>query len=372
MGVNEGLIRIYTYNSSQVFQKWPQTAPKEVAEDLRDGKSKEYEIIHAVIPRDHYIPGKLDKSNMPWASIYILMKTKTKLQEGGFKSFPFMTPRWTKRTGEIYGGSPMQNALPNMKTANEMMKEILESAQKVNRPPLQLPDNGFIGPVRTMSGGLNYFRAGTKDRIEPLNTGARPDIGVEFLERIQRDIMRMFYVDAFMMTDDSNGVNVKAQFVRQRRDERFRQLSPLLMRFQTEFMDPLIMRTYDMATDLGAIDTAPDELMERGLDIGYVSPIQRAQKLEDGENLLRLMEMAAPIGETDPAVWDNFNGDEIIRYGANELYNVPVHLLNSEDQVAAKREQQAEQDRMNMLLQQLQGGAAGLKDASVARKNATA
>ena len=369
-GVIDGLIRSYKFDSSQIFQKWRDTAPKEVAEDLRDGKSKEYEVIHAIIPRDHYIPGKLDKFNMPWASIYILTKTKTILQEGGFKSFPFMTPRWSKRTGEIYGSSPMMNALPNMKTANEMMKEILEAAQKVNRPPLQLPDDGFVGPVRTMSGGLNYYRAGSQDRIEPLNTGARPDIGVEFLERIQRDIMRMFYVDAFMMTDDSNGVNVKAQFVRQRRDERFRQLSPMLMRFQTEFMDPLIVRTYTMAVDMGAVDKAPDELSERGLDIGYVSPIQRAQKLEDGENLLRLMEMAAPIGETDPSIWDNFNGDEIVRYGANELYNIPANLLKSPEEVDAKRQQQAEQQRMQMLLEQVQGGAAGLKDVAMAKKNA--
>lgn len=370
MGVSDGIIRIFKYNSSDLYQRWPDTIPPEVKEDLQGGKSKEYEIVHAVIPRENYIPGKLDTLNMPWSSIYILKKTKTVLHEGGFKSFPFMIPRWTKRTGEIYGGSPMQNALPNMKTANQMMKEILEAAQKLNRPPLQLPDQGFVGPVRTMAGGLNYYRQGSQDRIEALDTRARPEIGVDMLERIQKSIMQSFYVDAFMMTDDSNGVNVKAQFVRQRREERFRQLSPLLMRFQTEFMNPLIMRTYDMAVDLGMIEEAPDELAEMGLNLGYVSPIQRAQKQEDGENLIRLMEIVAPIGETDPSVWDNFNGDAIVEYGANELYNIPQVLLKPKEEIAAIREQRAEQQQMESMIQQLQGGAAGLKDASVARKNA--
>ena len=374
LGVVDGMLRVFNYDSSQLIDKFPDAELAEVREELRRGKSRDWQVLHAILPKREweFVGTKPIPNGMSHMSLYILLDKKRILREGAFKSFPFMVPRYLKRTGETYGASPMQNALPDMKTANEMVKEFLEAAQKLNRPPLMLPDSGFVGPIRTMPGALNYYRAGTQDRIEALEIGSRPELGLEMLKHVQASIMRAFYVDAFMMTDDSNGVNVKAQFVRQRRDERFRQLSPMLMRFQTEFMDPLIMRTYEMAADIGAIDDAPDELLDLGLKVGYVSPIQRAQKMEDGENLMRLMELVAPIGETDPTVWDNFNGDRIVRYGANELYNIPEQLLKSEDEVADRRRQQEEQDRMNALLSQLQGGAAGLKDVSTARKNAQA
>ena len=32
-----------------------------------------------------------------------------------------------------------------------------------------VPDDGFILPIRTVPGGLNFYRSGTRERIEPLN-----------------------------------------------------------------------------------------------------------------------------------------------------------------------------------------------------------
>ena len=53
-------------------------------------------------------------------------------------------------------------ALPDVKMLNEMSKTTIKAAQKQVDPPLLVPDDGFILPVRTVPGGLNFYRAGTE------------------------------------------------------------------------------------------------------------------------------------------------------------------------------------------------------------------
>ncbi len=52
---------------------------------------------------------------------------------------------------------------------NEMSKTTIKAAQKQVDPPLLVPDDGFILPVRTVPGGLNFYRAGTRDRRYIIN-----------------------------------------------------------------------------------------------------------------------------------------------------------------------------------------------------------
>ena len=72
-------------------------------------------------------------------------------------------------------------ALPDVKMVNLMSKTIIQAAQKQIDPPLLVPDDGFILPVRTQPGGLNFYRAGSRDTITPLNTGANINIGLSLI-----------------------------------------------------------------------------------------------------------------------------------------------------------------------------------------------
>ena len=79
--------------------------------------------------------------------------------------FPFVVPRYLKASNEIYGIT-YNDGVANVKMLNEMSKTTIKAAQKQVDPPL-VPDDGFL-PVRTVPGGLNFYRSGTRDRIEPL------------------------------------------------------------------------------------------------------------------------------------------------------------------------------------------------------------
>ena len=128
---------------------------------------EEVEILHVVFPRDKFDSKKKDAKNMPFASVYIEVDSKEQISESGFNEFPYVVPRYLKASFEIYGRSPAMTALPDVKMLNEMAKTTIKAAQKQVDPPLLVPDDGFILPVRTVPGGLNFYRAGTRDRIEP-------------------------------------------------------------------------------------------------------------------------------------------------------------------------------------------------------------
>ena len=81
------------------------------------------------------------------------------------------------------GRSPAMVALPDVKMLNLMSKTIIQAAQKQIDPPLLVPDDGFLLPIRTQPGGLNFFRSGSRDTITPLNTGANIPIGINMEEQ---------------------------------------------------------------------------------------------------------------------------------------------------------------------------------------------
>ena len=113
----------------------------------------------------------------------LLPHSEQLLSESGFDDFPFMVPRFVKDSVSTYGRSPAMNALPDVKMLNKMSETTIRAAQKQIDPPLMVPDDGFVLPVRTTPGALNFYRSGTRDRLEPLNIGAYNPLGLNMEEQ---------------------------------------------------------------------------------------------------------------------------------------------------------------------------------------------
>ncbi|HAW74459.1 MAG TPA: hypothetical protein DCW74_01845, partial [Alteromonas australica] len=149
---------------------------------LKKNRTNPYDkvrILHAVYPREERDIQRIDTKNKPFASVYIDPTAKTVLSESGFDEFPYVAPRFLKASFEIgYGRSPAMTALPDIKMLNKMSEVTIRAAQKQVDPPLLVPDDGFMMPIRTVPGGLNFYRSGTRDRIEPLNIGANNPLGL--------------------------------------------------------------------------------------------------------------------------------------------------------------------------------------------------
>jgi len=324
---------------------------------------EEVEILHAVYPRSDFDPKKKDKSNMPFESVYLEAGTGEELSVSGFREFPFVVPRYLKASHEIYGRSPAMTALPDVKMLNEMSKTTIKSAQKQVDPPLLVPDDGFILPVRTVPGGLNFYRAGTRDRIEPLNIGANTPLGLNMEEQRRNSIRNAFYVNQLMM---QSGPQMTATEVIQRNEEKMRLLGPVLGRLQSELLKPLIDRAFALILRKNLFKQAPDFLSGRDIEIEYVSPLAKAQKSTELQSIMRAIEIMGSLSNVAP-VFDHINMDKLVRHLA-DIVGVPQKILKPQAELNAEREQaQAQQQQMQQMQQLQQVAEAGGKIAPLAK-----
>ncbi len=357
------VFRKFKLSARSAIQKFGANVSNNIATVHRKDPYEEVEILHAIYPRSDFDPKKKDKANMPFESVYLEAGTGDELSVSGFKEFPFVVPRYLKASHEIYGRSPAMTALPDVKMLNEMSKTTIKSAQKQVDPPLLVPDDGFILPVRTVPGGLNFYRSGTRDRIEPLNIGANTPLGLNMEEQRRNSIRNAFYVNQLMM---QQGPQMTATEVIQRNEEKMRLLGPVLGRLQSELLKPLIDRTFAILLRKNLFRPAPEFLSGKDIDIEYVSPLAKAQKSTELQSIMRAIEIMGSLSNVAP-VFDHINMDKLVRHLA-DIVGVPQKILKPQNQLNAERQQAAQQQDQMAQMQQLQQVAeAGGKIAPLAK-----
>ena len=331
---------------------------------LNAAKKNPYEnitLIHAVYPRDDRNTTRTDNKNMPFASVYLDPGSRTVLSESGFEEFPYVAPRFLKASFEIgYGRSPAMTALPDIKMLNKMSEVTIRAAQKQVDPPLMVPDDGFMLPIRTVPGGLNFYRSGTRDRLEPLNIGANNPLGLNMEEQRRRAIEAAFYVDQLIM---SQGPQMTATEVVQRTEEKMRLLGPVLGRLQAELLQPLITRAYNLLVRQTAFNAAPDFMRDADIEIEYVSPLAKAQRSGDIQSALRMIELFMPLSQIDPSAMDYIDIDGMARYLLKTL-SIPASTIRGNFEVDQLRQERqaaqeaAQADQQTLQLMEAAGQAA--------------
>ncbi len=343
------IYRKFKISARAAIQKFGEAVSADVQTKAKKDPYEEIELLHAVYPRADFNPNKKDKTNMPFESVYMEFKNGNELSVGGFREFPFVVPRYLKASNEIYGRSPAMTALPDVKMLNEMSKTTIKAAQKQVDPPLLVPDDGFLLPVRTVPGGLNFYRSGTRDRIEPLNIGANNPLGLNMEQQRRESIRAVFYVNQLMM---QQGPQMTATEVIQRNEEKMRLLGPVLGRLQSELLKPLIDRVFAVLLRNNMLPQAPEFLSGRDVEIEYVSPLAKAQKSTELQSIMRAVEILGSLANVAP-VFDYVNFDNLVKHLA-DIVGVPQKILKTQNQVNADRQAQAQQQQEMQQMQQLQ------------------
>lgn len=330
--------RCFEMTARQIAQRFEGvTLPDRVEKDLEKNPYNEHEIVHAVYPNE----GQSSVFNKPIISIYYHKETKTLLGQGGFDEFPFCVPRFNKDSTGNYGRSPGMSCLSDVKMVNRMSEVSIRSAQKQLDPPLMVPDDGFLLPVRTTPGALNFYRTGTRDRLEPLQAGAQNPIGLNMEEQRRNAIRSAFYVDQLQLNESPS---MTATEVLQRNEEKMRLLGPVMGRLQSELLQPLIQRSFKLMLRNGELPVPPESLQGQDIDIEYVSPLAKAQKMTDLQSMMRGLEIMLQLAEVAP-VMDYLDENGLVKY-LIDVAGIPARVIRSDDEVADIRKQQAEQAQL--------------------------
>jgi len=320
---------------------------------------EEIELVHVVRPRNIYNERKEDKANMPFQSIYFEYGEGHIINIGGFREMPYVVPRYLKASTEIYGRSPAMNALPDVKVLNKMVETALKAAAKQVDPPLLVPDDSMLSPIRMSAGSLNYYRSGSRDRIEPLNIGQQTSVTLNQENQRREAIAKMFHIDQLMVTANRT---MTATEVLQRNEEKMRILGPVLGRLQSELLQPMILRVFNIMLRNKLFQAAPEILNNQEIDIEYVSPMALAQKGQELQSLMRGLELFGQIGQIAP-VQDYIDENGLIKQ-IIKITGLPARMIKSDKQVAALREQRAAAQQQQAEMMQAMQEAKVAKDAA--------
>jgi hypothetical protein len=336
-GIIDTVHRTFKYSARQAMQHFGE---KNLSDKIRQAydkePDKEFDFLHCVKPNEEIQRGDRSYRGMEYASYYIGVDDRIVVEEGGYRTFPYAMGRYITTPGETYGRSPAMLVLPDIKMLNEMKKTIIRGAHLAVRPPLLLQEDGALQAFDMRPDALNFGGVDSNGNplVHPLNTGGDHRLGLDLIEAQQRVINDAFLVTLFQILVDQPTMTATEAMLRAQ--EKGALLAPTMGRQQSEMLGPMIERELDILAYAGALPPMPQELIDAGgnIEVEYVSPLNRAQRAEEGVAIMRTFEAIAPLAQIDPRVMKAFNPVLAARELA-EINGMPAKIIRSDEEIDA-------------------------------------
>lgn len=323
-----------------------------VGRALEKEPDRKFTFLHVTEPNRDRRPGRSDRRNLPWASRYVCLESRTTLKRGGHHERRYVTARFTVRrdagSSEIYGRGPGHKALADVKMLQAQTRLNLQGQQQTVAPSLMVADDSLIGPVRMTPFGLNYYRPGTgqQDPIKPILTGARPDIGEDLMQPVRDRIWEAFYRSQFLAVRQFMKQYSKpptATEVLELKEEEMRVLGPIFGRLEAEDLEPSLSIALEMGMRLGQVPPMPDKLRAiPEFKPVFLNPVSQAQRLIDVKGITRTLEVVGPLLQGQPEIADNWDGDLVFRSVAG-VFQWPAVTLRPIERVREIRTARAQE-----------------------------
>lgn len=356
-GIVDTIYRCYQLTAAQAIKEFGE---KNVSEKIRETAKKspddKFEFMHCIFPRETYVANARLAKNLRFASYNIEVSGKHIVRESGYHEFPCCVPRWMKIPGTSYGIGPVYDALPDCKELNET-KRMEKAAQDLAISGMWIAeDDGVLNPRTVKVGPRRIIVANSTDSMKPLLTGADFNVAFSAEDRLQASIRKIMMADQLQPQDGpamtATEVHVRVALIRQL-------LGPVYGRFQAEYLQPLVERCFGLAYRAGAFPPAPESLQDANFNVRYISPLARAQQLENVTAIERLGANVANLAQVAPQVTDLIDADEATRVIADAL-GVPAKVIRTSDAVDQLRQQrqQAQQQQAGQALMMQAGSEA--------------
>lgn len=340
-------------------------------------------VYHLIEPNPDADMRYINALAMPWRSTYwessYSGETKGVLRRGGFNSFPIAAPRWNVTDNNVYGVGPGHVALPKsrelQKLESDKMRMLSHMANPNRTAPISLKG---LGGGSIVPGGINWVPDNLIGVAMQPTYVPRADGVIAIRAEIsecEQDIGEAFFEDLFLMITASDR-DMTAYEVARRQEEKISLLGPVIERNETELLDRIITLTFEAMLEqsrprwLGLlpgqplIPPPPEELENITLDVGYIGILSQARKAVSTSSIERAFDFTARMVQAGfQDAGDKLNPD----MAQNEYYDAigaPPTILRSDEEVAAIREQRAQQQQQLMAMQQGQALADGAKTLS--------
>lgn len=367
-GRADTIYRKYCMTAQQAVEHFTKRGGK-ISDKLRrmamDKPYDNVDLVRVIEPRQLYVPGSKLSKNMPFMSCDIEIDGKHVILEQGFEEFPCAVPRWTMIPGSVYAVGPAFDALPDMLELNELVRMEKAAADLAISGMWIAEDDGVLNPKTVKVGPRKIIVANSVDSMKELKSGADFQVSFTIKAQLQAQIRRTLMADQLQPQDGpqmtATEVHVRVGLIRQL-------LGPVYGRLQSEYLQPFVERCFGLALRAGALGQPPQSLAGRQFHVRYISPLARAQRLEDVVAMDRMETGIITKSQTKPELMDIYDWEEADRLRAQYL-GVPGKLMRSDDDIdvirKARAEEAKQQEQKQMLAQQVEAQAKNPEQAGV-------
>lgn len=329
-GYVDTVIRKVLFTARQAEQLFGGNAGKSVAKALKDGSNKEFKYLHVTMPIKEYSKTRNGFGNDEWeyTDIYVSMEDEIISKKAGYFEFPYIIPRWSKASGEMYGRSPSFIALPDIRTLNTATAYMMQAWAKDIKPSRLVPENLGVDiddvPGTNIPVPLHMIEAIQKGA---LTSNARWEVSVEEREQLRTAIKECYFTDQIQLQKQAQMTATESTIIFELMQ---RLLGPTFGRLETQ-LRPMPERVFGIMLRSGALAEPPAIIGEGELDIEYVGPLARSQRMSEINALRQWLEQLVQIAAIKPDIVDVPDFDEIARDTARVLNVNERYVKGQED-----------------------------------------
>lgn len=369
-GQVDAFVRAYRMTARQTVQKWgEEMLPDELRPPYEKNSETLYDFFHCVYPNTDYDASfVMGVNSKPFISHYVACAGRRIMQEGGYNTFPMAYARFPSEPGNVHGFGPAASVLPALKTLNAQKSTSLKVGHRAADPVFITADDG-VSDFNWTPGAQNrgMMSADGKPLVGVIPPG-NFELSEEMMKPEQSLIGDVFLTKLFEQLYDPR---MTATQVIELINQKGIFLAPTVGGMSSDYLDPMIERELDLAASLGLLDPMPPLLREAKGEykIVYTSPLFKAARAGEASGFLRTVESALQVAGqmADPSLLDTFSFDRALPDIAR-IQDVPESWMASDDEIAAKRKQRADQQQQQAQIQALPAQAAMAKAQAYVRK----
>ena len=190
-GYVDTVIREVLFEPRQAVQLFGDNAGKSVLQAHKDGSREEFKYLHVTMPIKEYSKTRQGFGNDAWeyTDIYVSVSDAVISKKAGYFEFPYIIPRWSKASGEVYGRGPTDVAMPDIRTLNAATSYMLQAWAKDIKPSRLVPE-GLGVDIDDVPGTNIPVPAHLIEAIQKgtLTSGARWEVSVQEREQLRTAI----------------------------------------------------------------------------------------------------------------------------------------------------------------------------------------
>lgn len=262
-----------------------------------------------------------------------------KLIEKKMEQTVWLSPRWNKEAGEVYGRGPVLYALPNAKVLNRTIELILKNASVTLFPPMTYIDDMEFNPAM-FSMAPGYLNAVARNggslgkSVEPLQIGGDLRMAQLVLEELKASIKKLMLDD--QLPPPTGAVHSPTEIMARQRELQRNESAPF-GRLNKEFIRPLAQKNLNILSKKGFIESI--EIDGLVIDLQVMNPQADIKNEEAVLKLQRTIEVAQSITPELPML--TLNIEDIPRY-VGEKMGIPNSLLRSTEEMNQMQDQAAQ------------------------------